>query len=417
MKILFPTPVTWDGNFERYFQRDGGRMTQWFNEQPNHSAVKVIYASSDSSLPPPSHPMLAVGTPQEWQSPDFWKQFHADAALVYFGISPKLQPVVNALKSAGIRVVLKMDAALGFLPRFSYLWHHTRTNYYHHLENPSGAAAVAAHAVQSDYLLRKDRGVLKTALLSFVRAVCQLGIQGVNYRKQLAYLLSFDAITVETPLALQNTQNQLQKARPALPTPPVHLLHHPVLDSFTFDSHNQKEKILLATAGSWFVPLKGGKILACALPKIFKQHPDYQAIIVGHGSPDIKKRAEQEAGRTLPIQALPFCPREDLEPRYRKAQIFILPSGAEGSPNAFFEALASGCSCVISPFLPQLRFIESFAAGRPFKHYTPTACARAIHLEIQAWENGQRAPTQIAHAHTPDTHLTAVCNQLLHILH
>ncbi len=110
MKLLFPTPVVYDGNDARYLARDGARFADYLSRN-GHEGVKVILAPN-AAVSGPSSPLLTMESFGNWCKPEYWRSFNADGALCYFGLDSRcFLPVVRAMKQAGLRLALKLDSA------------------------------------------------------------------------------------------------------------------------------------------------------------------------------------------------------------------------------------------------------------------------------------------------------------------
>jgi glycosyltransferase involved in cell wall biosynthesis len=113
----------------------------------------------------------------------------------------------------------------------------------------------------------------------------------------------------------------------------------------------------------YIIPRKGVDLLLGAWSKIAQARDKAYLVLVG---PYEKKNREENAAQTPPtffsemekiIQASAaperiFLTGEviNVDDYLRAADVFVFPSRQEGSPNALLEAMASGSSCVVTPF-------------------------------------------------------------------
>ena len=73
----------------------------------------------------------------------------------------------------------------------------------------------------------------------------------------------------------------------------------------------------------------------------------------------------------FPVEFLGRLSPEELAPRYRQAQVFVLPSFFEGLPLVVVEALACGCRVVVSD-LPGIRpWLDASVPGAPVVYVQP----------------------------------------------
>ena len=102
--------------------------------------------------------------------------------------------------------------------------------------------------------------------------------------------------------------------------------------------------IIIST--SRLIKRKGIEQLIEAFAKLKKSHPASKLIMAGDG--DLRDKLF-EAARGIPgIEFLGNQPKDKLAELYRAADVFVLPSEAEGMSNSLLEAMASGLGVVLS---------------------------------------------------------------------
>ena len=359
MTLLFPTPVVYDGDDARFLRRDGARFLPALAARGDRGVKVVLAAGPDA--PRPAAPGLRAGTFQEWCDPAFWKTFHADGALCYFGFSARrFLPVVRAMHAAGLRLALKADSSFG-LHRFP-----------HH----------AAVWFRKCYWVARERHSPPAA---FAKAAFDMAkwVRGFPPDDMIPYLESFAAITVESPLAASNTREWLLRHhRPDL-AGRVAFLPHPVPDNFVFDpSRDTKEHRVLAVAADWRNPRKGGTILGRALGRFLAAHPDWRATIVGAHAETVSASAPHASDR---METSPPLESPDVLPLCKSAKILLTASGSESGPIVAFEALACGGSLVFPPELLHLSWARDAGLGTMAARRTPAALAAALETEVSVW--------------------------------
>ena len=94
-----------------------------------------------------------------------------------------------------------------------------------------------------------------------------------------------------------------------------------------------------------------------AIERVRESHPDARLVFAGDGplAADLKRRAA-DSDLSSAVEFLGTIPYEAMPQLYRAADLFILPSRAEGLPRTVLEALSTGVPVVTSD-LPQLRSI------------------------------------------------------------
>lgn len=94
-----------------------------------------------------------------------------------------------------------------------------------------------------------------------------------------------------------------------------------------------------------------------AIDRVRESHPDARVVFAGDGplAADLERRAtDSDLGSA--VELLGAIPYEEMPELYRAADLFVLPSRAEGLPRTVLEALSTGVPVVTSD-LPQLRSI------------------------------------------------------------
>ncbi len=94
-------------------------------------------------------------------------------------------------------------------------------------------------------------------------------------------------------------------------------------------------------------PRKRPRWVLDALAPCFAAHPNMQAVFVGPQIGTYRDELQQRVvcegwGRQVVFTGH----RTEVEPYYRAADVFVLPSTVEGMPNALLEAMASGLPCL-----------------------------------------------------------------------
>ena len=87
VKAIFPLPLVYDGNESRFLQRDGARFAAEFSRRDD-IGVKLII-DDGTGHPKPTSPLLATATWEDWISPRYWADTHADLILFYGGFNFK----------------------------------------------------------------------------------------------------------------------------------------------------------------------------------------------------------------------------------------------------------------------------------------------------------------------------------------
>jgi glycosyltransferase involved in cell wall biosynthesis len=132
-------------------------------------------------------------------------------------------------------------------------------------------------------------------------------------------------------------------------------------------------------------PVKGVDVLLRAWARVRGELPDAVLQVVGGGS---QAAALDGLCRQLGIQdGVEFAGDvADVRPYLARAQLFALPSRAEGMPNALLEAMASGLPCVATRVGACPELIEEGVTGYLAEPESPDGLARALLAAMRAPE-------------------------------
>jgi teichuronic acid biosynthesis glycosyltransferase TuaC len=127
-------------------------------------------------------------------------------------------------------------------------------------------------------------------------------------------------------------------------------------------------------------PEKGVLDLATAWPHVVRDHPHAKLVFVGDGP----ARAALSAQATPGIELVGAKALSDIPIWMAAADLIVLPSHAEGTPNVVLEALACGRRCVATSVggIPDL--LTTSQLGTLVPPHEPEALARAIGDALQS---------------------------------
>jgi glycosyltransferase involved in cell wall biosynthesis len=103
--------------------------------------------------------------------------------------------------------------------------------------------------------------------------------------------------------------------------------------------HSDHRKVVLFAARN--DPVKGADVLMQAIPRVMEKYPQVEFRLFGYQpGPD----------ENIPdgVQIHPFVPKEALREQYRQADVCVIPSRWDNSPNTVYEAMAAGKAVVAS---------------------------------------------------------------------
>jgi glycosyltransferase involved in cell wall biosynthesis len=204
---------------------------------------------------------------------------------------------------------------------------------------------------------------------------------GTYRRRVLRYLQSRSSIVLTNAKAIRDGLIEKDK----LPPEKVCVIYNGVdIDRFRSvirnregmfpDSTGRKLVILVGNMNS---DVKGHPVLISAAVEVVKQHPEVQFLLVGDGP----KRRDFEAlveSAGLKQRLFFLGRRNDVPQILASCDIAVLPSLAEGLPNAVLEYLASGLPVVATALGGNLEVIQDGVTGLLFPPKDANALAAAL---------------------------------------
>jgi glycosyltransferase involved in cell wall biosynthesis len=134
---------------------------------------------------------------------------------------------------------------------------------------------------------------------------------------------------------------------------------------------------LIVLVGNMITDVKGHAVLIAAAPEVVKVHPKTQFVFVGDGAKrsDFEKQI-QDLG--LQQHFLFLGRRSDVPAILACCDVAVLPSLAEGLPNAVLEYLAAGLPVVATALGGNLEIIQDGKTGLLVPSQDPQALAAAL---------------------------------------
>ncbi len=189
----------------------------------------------------------------------------------------------------------------------------------------------------------------------------------------------------------------------AIRTEQERLAREALRERFAIPAHHK----VIAVVGA-IMPRKGPDIVLQSWRAILAQYPDTHVLFVGPRAdthdPKLRKFGSEVAdlvansGAAHQVHFAGIV--NDVENYLRAADIFILASNREGTPNSVLEAMATGLPCLVTPYLG-----ISAGIGQPGEHYQlvdrhpdaiATALTRLLQSETLCGEFGSRGERYVA---------------------
>jgi glycosyltransferase involved in cell wall biosynthesis len=135
----------------------------------------------------------------------------------------------------------------------------------------------------------------------------------------------------------------------------------------------------VALVVSRLVPIKNVALAIDAAARVAQQHPDFVLLLVGDGPLRPALDAQVAAhGLAKRVMFAGRVPHEDIPAWYRSADLFVLPSEFDNSPNVALEAMASGVAVVATDVGGVRQYVRDGVNGDLVPAGDPAALAHAI---------------------------------------
>ena len=179
-----------------------------------------------------------------------------------------------------------------------------------------------------------------------------------------------------------------------------------------WDYHACKKHRIFAS--SCIYPVKGFHYLLEAMAEVVKRYPDATITVPGNSFltvPAVRQNSYQKYlakltrryGLEDKIEFLGSLSAEGMKKAYLNANVFVLPSTIENSPNSLGEAMILGVPCVAADVGGVTTMMTHDAEGYVYQSTAPYMLAHYIET-VFAMEENAASMGQAARAHALDTH-------------
>lgn len=369
MRIFTCTPVCFGGG-EDFFCRDSGLLCR---------GLQQIGIDSRAVMPEPSgendQPDLIRTASANLESPKWWRSQDLDGVVLYAWGSPRYRNVARAIKLSGCFLILNQDNG-GLV---------------------SPLAGLRAWFGEQWILSGQGNGF--GSWLRWLRLLAKglsIGIVRTDVLRAM-HLRHGDVIACVSPAAVVHYQ-RLCRFYGADMVPRVTLLPHAVEPSFRYDGSEKKRQVICV--GRWEDELqKRPEFLMRVAAGLLSADRDACLLIAGgitsamdswwNSLPADQKTRVKMAGRLN---------RSALARGMAESMIFYSPSAYESFGIAAAEALCCGCSVVAGRLVSMASF-EWFTAENSGQLACEDRVAdhvMALTRELDAWQQGRRAPSEIS---------------------
>jgi glycosyltransferase involved in cell wall biosynthesis len=388
MRVFTCTPKDFAGD-ETFFSRDSGLFCR---------GLSLLGADSRAVMPGEPRqgdaPDLIRTSHKNLEDPTWWRSHGLNAVILYSWAAPTYTPIAEAIRAAGIRLMVCMDTCGVISPHAnSRAWFADLPKRVL-LERPFGKG--------------KIRDLAKYLVESVAAPVA---------RKRIHHYRCADIVTVPTPDGADWVRREALSLGDVNLASRFQYLPHPQSSNFQYDG-NKKQKLVITMARwqpeDW--AQKNPHVLLGAYREFLALNPQWKGMIVGSGATSLLERLA-----IPPVPRLEFLERVDpseVPSLFNRASIGFWSSRWEGQQGTGAQALCCGCSVVShsSPMMSCFSHYVSRESGRLAAQNTPKALAEALAFEARAWDSGARDPFAIATAWTGEFHANSVASKAIEYL-
>lgn len=387
MKIfsVSPLPLTRDS-----WQRDIVVIARQFAAM-GHDAKCVRLHSKDGTEYPG---VLQVGL-SEMVSRDWWASKAPDLVVANTWGDPRWNGLVSAVKSAGIRLLVRLDSS-GFNSPLGQWSAHFRFGYDGERDKGNGVFPAAV------------RAFAKTAAFSF---------PFIRDAKMLRQFDLADRITIESHAGFENLARSLRWLRRADLLRKISVLPHPVVPEVAgMPIPSSKENVIMC-AGRWDAYFKDSPLMARVFVGVLQSVPGWRVRVYGRNpEPFSEARASLPPDVAERMEIVGLKPHSETMEGWMRSRICLFTSRMEGNPLAAEEALCCGCTVVGPSVIPSMRTLADGDFGSMAATRDERGFDAALRGEMKLWDSGRRDPARIATLARAQFTAEAVCRGILAIL-
>jgi hypothetical protein len=359
------TPVGFGGGPD-FFARDSGLLCRGF---------QALGIESRAVMPgerrPEDEADLIRTDYGNLEDPAWWRSHGLDGVVLYAWGRPKFRRVAEAIRDAGVFLVLNQDSGGLVSPRLDL------------------------SAWWREQLVISGAGRTPGGWWRFSKLVLRGLTVGLALSDPLRaeHLRAGNIIACVTPVAAEHYRNYCRIYGGDDFAGRVRIVPHPVNPLFRFDGAPKSRTI--SVIGRWNDAVqKRPELMVATVTKLLEVDPEVIFEIVGQATLELQEWAKQRERVHLHGKIAP----EAIAGILSRTQVAWCPSAFESFHIASGEALCCGCSVVAaeSPSLAAFPWFVSEASGSLAATDDVAGHVTAIRNELRAWDEGYRDAAKIA---------------------
>ncbi len=379
-KWLTATPLVYGENLQ-FWDRDAGLLCLGLRQLGQDSRFVALGETTSVSTTQP----LITGRIEDFHDPAWWRQWEATGVLLNAWGTPRYEPIARAIKTAGLRLVVRLDSDGCKSPRLN-----------------------ASRYYQLMRLNFEDRGRAWPRLAALAKTALHLVSRAAHDDGMCAHLGHADLITIESPLAQAWFSELLFRLGRVDLADRLRVLPHPVVEDFRVSVEVVKRPVILA-AGRWESHFKDTPKLIRVLGAVLGRRPDARALVIGPGESVVRRELAR-------IEFTGPQPHAELARHMQGAQVIFCSSHLESFHLVSAEGLCCGCSVVGPAAIPSMHWFTAEQSGTLAGHRSDEALIAALEAELAEWEAGRREAGRISATWCARVHATAVAAEAMRLV-
>jgi len=390
MRFFTCSPVRFQGK-KPFFERDTGLLCK---------GLQSIGIESKSILLGPSwegecQQDIIRATWEELASRTWWAQLGLDGVILYAWGRPRFNPIVKAIRDAGIFLIANFDTN-GFL-----------------------SPAIKPRAfIYSLWMSCCKVELNLSSLLHFIKKLVGAFTVGLTItdRGILAHISSANFVSTVSPVAVQRIKKFCLAFKRQELAQKVVLIPHPVSSNMSWSGTSKLKQVV--AIGRWDdVRQKDTSLLVETIRRCLDKDPQIRFVVFGslpsRYREQLLKLSRQHGSR---LRIMGVVPNSDLAPFLQSSEMCLCTSTHESFHIASAEALCCGCSIIApdSPSLPSFHWFAKEPFGR-LAARTPNAMSHAVIAEATAWNDGSRDAATISTIWQTNVGVQSVVRQIMNL--
>jgi glycosyltransferase involved in cell wall biosynthesis len=384
MRIFTCTPVAFGGGPD-FFARDSGLFCRGFQSIGVESRAVMPGERSPDDLSDLTRTAFANLESAEW-----WRSHRLDGVVLYAWGSPRFRRVAQAIREAGVFLVLNQDSGGLVSPLAGF------------------------------HGWRKDQRSLSGSGLRYFRSLAKGLTHGLLVTDPLraAHLRHGHIIACVSPRAAQHYQRLCWFYGGVDMVDRIRCLPHAVEPRFRFSGGKKERQVICV--GRWEDRIqKRPRLLMDTIGRLVAMDEDISVAIVGNPVDKLRNwhngLPPQQKNR---IKILGMITRDELVEALGVSRVFYSPSAFESFGIAAAEALCCGCSVVATESVSMASFewFVSEESGRLSGIDDASGHADALAAELRVWDDGERNPARISEIWCSRLHADKVALKVVKLL-